>query len=60
MRTYEEISLGDLIDESFGPIEYEVDRALHHIDAKAVLAKASVQSVNTYEQVNTVRHEGEE
>ena len=30
MRSYEEISLGDLIDETFGPSEFDVDRILYH------------------------------
>jgi hypothetical protein len=34
-RVYEVISLADLIDETFGPMEFEVDRLLYHEQPKA-------------------------
>ena len=41
MRVYTLTTIGDIIDETFGPTEYAIDKALHHLDADEVKAKAS-------------------
>jgi hypothetical protein len=46
-REYEAISLRDLIDETFGPAEFQVDAVLHHSDLKpeveALMRQAEVR-----------------
>ena len=41
MRTYEPTSIGDIIDDTFGPAEFEIDRTLYHLDVEAIRARAS-------------------
>ena len=41
MRDYEETSIRDIIDETFGPAEFEIDRALYHLNAEKIRAKGN-------------------